>query len=89
MMEEITEGSVSIKKSLSGDGPLELDSDEAVLKAAKTFSSKKRALVDTNRVHSMKKVKLSSGDIVSSGQDAFIGVMLDSRGMVKRVFAQD
>jgi len=87
MMEDITEGSVSVKKSLSGDGPIELDSDEAVIKAARSFATKKRTLSETTRINSMKKPKLSVGaDVVPSGNDSFIGVMLDCRGMVERVF---
>jgi hypothetical protein len=89
MMEEITDGTISIKKSLAGDGPLDIDSDEAVLKAAKVFASKKRShgsmVSSSNRLQSVDGKKRKE----SGGNETFVGVMLCPRGFVKRVFEQD
>lgn len=82
-MEEITEGSISMKKSLSGDGPIELESDESAIKGSILFNQKKR-----QRGKSFQRLDLdgaSKKQKVDIPTDSFIGVELTSSG-IKRVY---
>lgn len=88
-MEEITEGTVSRKKCLAGDGQVDIDSDEAVVKAAVEFASKKRKFGSNARAIPSKKKRKVSDDDGLGGVDAcaaFVAVTLDSQGCIKRVF---
>ena len=73
-MEEISDGTISKKKCLKGDGQIALDSDESANEAMIAYvRSKKRS----------KKNKASLAD------ENFVGVTLDSQQMVKRVYIKD
>jgi hypothetical protein len=90
-MEESSDGSISMKKCLSGDGPIDVDSDEAVAKGAVAYALKKRsapALTAKKRAPPTKKSKLGSAP--SNGNEAlasedFVAVALTSQGTVSRV----
>ena len=74
-MEECTDGTISLKKCLKGDGQIDIDSDETALKGAIAFASRKK----------VKTVK-SSG--VKSGVQPsdFVGCTLSAQGKPERVF---
>ena len=81
-MEDCTEGTVSLKKCLKGDGQIDIESDEAAINGAITFASRKRARV------SLGGGKKSGGSAKSgiSADPAFVGVQLSSQGKPERVF---
>lgn len=96
MMEESTEGTVSAKKCLAGDGQIDLESDETAIKNMIAYGNKKRSM--TSRP--VKKAKVSkslggkttglpSSETLTSGLTAdanFVAVRLDSSGQVERVY---
>ena len=75
-MEECTDGTISLKKCLKGDGQIDIDSDETALKGAITFASRKK----------VKTVK--SGGAKSGVQPSadFVGCTLSAQGKPERVF---
>lgn len=83
-MEESTEGVISMKKSLAGDGPIELESDESAIKGSILFNKKKRQRdesfqrLDLGGASKKKRTEISPNDL-------FIGVELTSSG-IKRVY---
>ena len=92
-MEDLTEGTVSMKKCLKGDGQIEVESDEATLEISKEYAAKKRM-----KALSGKKAKTKRGIIGSScakkttgvmADENFIGVTLTSQGTVKREYFQE
>lgn len=97
-MEENTDGSVSAKKCLSGDGQIDIDSDEAIAKSAVEFAKKKRAKLGgalggkkRPAVRSSKQPATANApetDTISASED-FVAVTLDSQGNVKRVLVGD
>jgi hypothetical protein len=80
-MEDLSEGTITRKKCLSGDGPIEMDSDEAVAKAAVEYAKKKKNQPSANRKG--KKAMTYSSGIPPS--ESFVGVLLTSQGTVERV----
>ena len=87
MMEESTEGTVSLKKCLKGDGPLEIDSDEAAIKGASTFAQRKRPSVSRGSLSSGGRSGLDHDGL--RPDDNFIGVTLSALGKPERVFLSD
>jgi hypothetical protein len=95
-MEENTEGTVSLKKCMAGDGQIDIDSDEVVATHAVAFGKKKRCLPNTagkQKAGSLatKKAAASteSSGILLSGSEDFVAVLLDSQGCIKRVHLDD
>jgi len=93
-MEENTEGSISVKKCLAGDGPIDIDSDDAVAKAAVAFATKKRRKpVGTSKgrppIGGAKASVASSQEPETLASENFVAVKLDSQGFVIRVLADD
>jgi hypothetical protein len=96
-MEESTEGTVSVKKTLAGDGPLgDIETDESVLKAATAFATNKRNGTGRGtQKSSIKKKPLKKKQKVSNKEEAdelpptesFVGVIVDSQGLPARVHA--
>jgi hypothetical protein len=83
-MEECTDGSVSMKKCFTGDGVIELDSDEAIIKSAIDYAEKK------------KKQKLSHGKAATEKLSAsippdnnFVAVYLESSLAVRRIYLNE
>lgn len=82
-MEDSTEGTVNARKCLSGDGQIDIDSDEAVAKHALEFGKKKRSKIVSSKKRSLQQ----QPDILAD--EYFVAVTLDSQGCVKRVFLDD
>ena len=81
-MEDATEGTISVKKCLSGDGQIDIDSDEAIIAAEREMYEYKKA----------KKAKTSGGGSGGSSiqpTDTFIGVNFDGVGHVKRIHVSE
>mmetsp|Transcript_14820 Transcript_14820/g.34417 ORF Transcript_14820/g.34417 Transcript_14820/m.34417 type:complete len:271 (-) Transcript_14820:274-1086(-) len=70
-LEEVSDGSISKKKCLLGEGQIALDSDESAHKAAIALSKSKKRL-KTNKT--------------LLADDNFVGVALDSQNMLKRIY---
>ena len=81
-MEDCTEGTISLKKCLKGDGQIDIESDESCINGSITFASRKKARV------SLGGGKKSGGSAKSgiSADPAFVGVQLNSQGRPERVF---
>lgn len=90
-MEESTEGTISLKKCLSGDGQIDIDSDEAVIKQAVSYGKQKRSksLLSTNRKRSNNNINISNESTTIFANESFVGVRLDSQGCVTRVHIDD
>jgi len=100
-MEENTDGTISVKKCLSGDGQIYIESDDVAIKGAKEYAinQKRRVLHGKRPRHgvmaSNKKQKLSNSKGACSllegivPDESFISVDLDSRGMVQRVYLDE
>ena len=88
-MEENTDGTISVKKCLAGDGQIEIDSDEVVAKHALEFAKKKRnkPLVHKKRGLGAKKQQSAPQGILAD--EAFVAVKLSSAGTVERVYLDD
>ncbi|KAG7356864.1 Tat binding protein 1TBP-1-interacting protein TBPIP [Nitzschia inconspicua] len=87
-LEENTDGAVTIQKSLSGDGPLQLDSDEAIVKAelalAKQKSQKRK--MGSNRFQGLTKKPKQEPSLSSSLSSDLVAVRLMKGGTVERVY---
>ena len=103
MMEETTEGTVSMKKCMSGDGQIEIDSDENTIIGATAFTKKmiarnlstspsreKRPHHSTRLIAGPnKRQKLNLGEFSDYDADTqFVGVKLNQRGFVERVYME-
>ena len=75
-MEECTDGTISLKKCLKGDGQIDIDSDETALKGAIAFSNRKK-------IKTVKSSGVKSG--VQPSAD-FVGCTLSAQGKPERVF---
>ena len=83
-MEEHTDGTISAKKCLAGDGQIELDSDEVIAKRAVEYGRKKRT---TNRRPTKRAKTTSHVPPGMEPNEAFVAVLLDAnKGSVKRVY---
>jgi regulator of replication initiation timing len=89
-MEENTEGTVSVKKCLKGDGQIDIDSDEVVVAAAVEYGKKKRARPvsgKTKRISGVAKTAPKPSGLLAS--ESFVAVTLDSQGRIQRVHLDD
>jgi hypothetical protein len=77
MMEDVTEGTVCVEKCMNGDGQMDIDSDEAVIKGHIQFLEQKRQrgaiLNSCRRGKSQKKQKTSTGSTPGSVSNGFEG----------------
>ena len=91
-LEENTDGTISVKKCLAGDGQIEIDSDEQVAKHAVEFGKKKKMRKTLpnkkRRMGSMKPVT-SNAPVGIPPDENFVAVILDSQGTIKRVRLDD
>lgn len=81
-MEEATDGTISVKKCVKGEGQIEIESDEMCLKGSEAYAKKKRP-----RVVSKGGLKRGGGE--NGGllpDERLIGVKLDSQGKPVRVY---
>ena len=87
-MEECTDGAISTKKCLAGDGQIDLESDELAVKTATAYYNglkNRKTLAVKHGAAAKKKAKTSE----SSGMKptaTFVAVLLDSIGCVERVY---
>jgi hypothetical protein len=93
-MEESSDGGITLKKCLSGDGPIDIDSDEAVAKGAVAYALKKRSAPTLSKMRKgpvSKKLKAPPGHGASEAlaSEDFVAVTLNSQGLVTRVMVDD
>jgi hypothetical protein len=84
-MEELTDGTVTAKSCLSGHGPIDIDSDEAITKLALDIAQKKRTRVLTSKTYGSS-TKSNTTKPPFQASENFVAVSLDSQGMVRRVY---
>jgi hypothetical protein len=94
VMEESTDGTISMKKCMSGDGQIDIDSDEGVAKAAVSYTKQKRNNPKKRGIGGRTIVsnKAGGGGAAGSGlvaDENFVGVLLNSQGCVKRVYVDE
>jgi len=93
-LEEFSDGTLSAKKILSGDGPIYIDSDESVNKAAIAFTKDKRGKkgrnsMGSNSIGPKKKAKNMKYTKPLDSDENFVGVTLDGFGSIKRVYVDE
>lgn len=87
-MEENTDGSISMKKCLAGEGQIDIESDEKALKDTKTFASNKLA---RKKLKSVCRKPQSTQDSAShiAADENFIGILLNSQGNLTRAYLDE
>jgi hypothetical protein len=95
-MEESTEGTVSVKKCLAGDGQIDIESDESAITGALAYGKKKRSRPGppTKKMKIAKVLTDSSSRAEESkslvggftADETFVAVKLDALGSVCRVY---
>lgn len=83
-MEECTDGSISMKKCFTGDGVIELDSDEAIIKSAIDYADKKKKQKLTHGKVSTEKCFTSTPPDIN-----FVAVYLESSLAVRRIYLNE
>lgn len=86
-IEELSEGTISAKKCLSGDGQIEMDSDEVAEKQSVAFAKKKRSCPQ-RWLKNSKAAQTGAGDETIPNKN-FVAVRLNSQGLVERVLVDD
>ena len=81
-MEDVTEGMVSAKKCLAGDGQFELESDEMAIKGALATRQARLKKVGVG----MKRKGGSCGLRMGEGSEDFVGVRMNKSGKISRVY---
>lgn len=87
-MEESSDGAISVKKCLSGDGQIDVEADDTVIQNALALAKKKHSKSSEGRKTNFirKHGPSKSGNIFGiAPSEKFIGVVLDSQGRVERV----
>lgn len=83
-MEENTDGACSIRKNLSGDGPIEIDSDESAAQCAIGYAKTKK---QRGGLGCKKTIQATSNKSHGVPPDeSFVGVKLNAVGCVERVY---
>lgn len=86
-LEELTEGAITVNSCLLGNGPIDIDSDEAIIKLAQDFAAKKHNRTLSSKVAMpIRKQSKNSG---LQASDSFVAVSLDGQGKVQRVHLHD
>ena len=80
MIDESTEGSISLKKLLKGDGPIDIDSDDMAIKGAIAFAARKKPRL------SLAGLKGGIGSLCPD--ENFLGVKLGTHGSIIRIFSE-
>ena len=81
-LEDVTEGMVSAKKCLAGDGQFELESDEMAIKGALATRQARLKQVGVG----MKRKGGSCGLRMGEGSEDFVGVRMSTLGRISRVY---
>lgn len=83
-MDECTEGTISAKKCLAGNGQIDIESDDVILKQAKeSFHARRNKKMRLITGHSSGGV--GSSDVGPLPSESFVGVMLGANGGVQRI----
>lgn len=82
MMDENTEGVVTAKKCLSGNGQIDVESDELAVKQAKQFYENRK------KRQNVKKSKVVIDD-VPKASESFIAVKQASNGTIERIYLEE
>ena len=89
-MEEATDGTINMKKIAKGDGPIEIETDEAAIKGAKAWGSRKKAKIVSKPKGGLKpRNGASASSAALVGDENLIGVVLDAKGVPQRVFLNE
>lgn len=90
-LEELSDGKISSKKCLDGDGQIDIDSDDVVAKYAVEYGKKKRAnpVLYKKRRLAMRKTNAPTSSAGLPASEDFVAVKLDSQGQVYRVLLPD
>lgn len=83
MMDECTEGVVTAKKCLSGNGQIELESDEVVIKQAKQMFHNRK------KTNNRQIIRGGNNNNEQLAHQSFVAVMLGSNCTIKRVFVEE
>ena len=86
-MEELTEGTITAKSCLRGNGQIDIDSDEAIIKLAQDFGAKKRRILSSKVAMSACKAGTKKSGLPAA--DNFVAVVLDGQGTVQRIHLDD
>jgi hypothetical protein len=87
-MEEYTDGSISMKKCLAGEGQIDVESDEKALKDTKTFASNKLTCKKLKSVHRKPQSTQDPSSHIAADEN-FIGILLDSQGNLTRAYLDE
>lgn len=87
-MEELTEGTVSVKSCLSGNGQIDIESDETIIKLARDFAGKKQKRIMSSK-GAMSSCKVDAKTSGPHASETFVAVALDTQGNVQRIYLQD
>eukprot|EP00804_Cyclotella_cryptica_P013291 CCRYP_018637-RB/>CCRYP_018637-RB protein AED:0.20 eAED:0.20 QI:289/1/1/1/1/1/6/1235/735 len=88
LMEDSTEGTISVKKCLSGDGQICIDSDESAIKGAVAYAKKRKTAVLVGR-GGLKGRARSETTAALPPDPGFVGVKLNSSGIPERVYSNE
>lgn len=92
-MEENSEGAISRKRSLNGDGALALESDEMAVKTTKEHlkTKRQRLMIKGGGMGGKTAAKVAGrgGTQQAGGNPDFIGVILNSKGTAERVYLEE
>ncbi len=88
-MEDATDGTINMKKIAKGDGPIEIETDEAAIKGAKAWGSRKKAKIVSKNGGLKPRNGASASSAALVGDENLIGVMLDAKGVPQRVFLNE
>lgn len=87
-MEENTDGSISMKKCLAGDGQIDIESDEKVIKDTIAFAENKRARKKFKSACKKSNTTQTMSSCITVADENFVGVLIDSQGNVSRVYLE-
>jgi hypothetical protein len=88
-LEENTDGAVTIQKSLAGEGPLQLDSDEAVIKAELVLAKQRAQKRKLGINYAPLKRLQNEPSLSSTVSSDLVAVRLVKGGKVERVYFRD
>lgn len=88
-MEDATDGTINMKKIAKGDGPIEIETDEAAIKGAKAWGSRKKAKIVSKSGGLKPRNGASAPSTALVGDENLIGVVLDAKGVPQRVFLNE
>ncbi|GKY96953.1 hypothetical protein MPSEU_000654300 [Mayamaea pseudoterrestris] len=88
-LEENTDGVISAKKCLVGDGQIDLESDELAIKNSTAYYKSMKNRPSTKHGIANKKAKTSEFSSSLKATATFVGVKLDTIGCVERVHVEE